>query len=78
LFIAIQRRIFSHEIDHVIAEKHGGATEESNLAMSCWRCNRRKGTDLASFHPETGAITLLFNPRTQRWRDHFAWPKTGL
>jgi 5-methylcytosine-specific restriction endonuclease McrA len=25
----------SHEIDHVVAEKHGGQTVEDNLAWSC-------------------------------------------
>lgn len=63
---------FPHEVDHVIAEKHGGVTEEGNLAYTCWRCNRHKGTDLGSFDPDTGAFCLLYNPRAQRWRDHFA------
>jgi hypothetical protein len=62
---------FSHEIDHVIAEKHGGATNADNLAYTCWRCNRHKGTDLGSFDPETGAFSFLFNPRTQEWAEHF-------
>jgi 5-methylcytosine-specific restriction endonuclease McrA len=56
---------FPHEIDHIIAEKHGGKTEANNLAYTCWRCNRHKGTDLGSFDPETGEFSFLFNPRTQ-------------
>jgi hypothetical protein len=63
---------FAHEVDHVIAEKHGGVTDDTNLAYTCWRCNRHKGTDLGSFDPETGAFSLLFNPRTQLWHEHFA------
>lgn len=63
---------FPHEVDHVVAEKHGGATDEGNLAFTCWRCNRHKGTDLGSFDPDTGAFSLLFTPRTQRWHEHFA------
>jgi hypothetical protein len=63
---------FAHEVDHVIAEKHGGATAIENLALTCWRCNRHKGSDLGSFDPQTGAFSFLFNPRTQRWDDHFA------
>lgn len=62
---------FPHEVDHVIAEKHGGATEANNLAFACWRCNRYKGSDLGSFDPQTGAFSFLFNPRTQRWNEHF-------
>ncbi len=61
-----------HEVDHVVAEKHGGKTEESNLALACWRCNRRKGSDLGSFDPQTGTFSFLFNPRTQVWSEHFA------
>jgi HNH endonuclease len=63
---------FPHEVDHVIAEKHGGMTEADNLAFACWRCNRHKGSDLGSFDPETEEFSLLFNPRTQDWAEHFA------
>jgi hypothetical protein len=62
---------FPHEIDHVIAEKHGGETNADNLAFTCWRCNRHKGSDLGSFDPDTGAFSFLFNPRTQQWDEHF-------
>lgn len=62
---------FPHEVDHVIAEKHGGVTEAANLAFTCWRCNRHKGTDLGSFDPDTDTFWLLFQPRKQQWRDHF-------
>ncbi len=63
---------FPHEVDHVVAEKHGGATVAENLALTCWRCNRHKGSDLGSFDPKSAAFAFLFNPRTQRWEAHFA------
>lgn len=63
---------FPHEVDHVVAEKHGGATDIDNLALACWRCNRHKGTDLTSFDPQTQQLSPLFNPRTQVWTEHFA------
>ncbi len=62
----------SHQIDHVIAEKHQGQTTFENLALSCMTCNLRKASDIASFDPETGVLSLLFNPRTQSWIEHFA------
>ena len=62
---------FPHEIDHVIAEKHGGVTAAENLAFTCWRCNRHKGSDLGSFDPHTHVFAFLFNPRTQQWSTHF-------
>lgn len=61
----------SHWVDHVVAEKHGGATDESNLALSCAPCNQRKGTDLTSIDPDGGAIVPLFDPRRDRWEQHF-------
>lgn len=61
----------AHEIDHVIAEKHGGPTEAQNLAMACALCNARKGSDLASIDVRTGAVVPLFNPRCDRWSEHF-------
>jgi len=64
---------FPHEIDHIIAEKHSGKTDEDNLAFTCWRCNRHKGTDLGSFDPLTRKFSFLFHPRQQKWSDHFAF-----
>lgn len=60
-----------HEVDHIIALKHGGLTEVGNLALSCTLCNKYKGTDLASVDPETGAVVPLFNPRLDDWVAHF-------
>jgi hypothetical protein len=63
---------FPHEPDHVIAMKHGGLTVEGNLALACLDCNRFKGSDIASLDPETGALTPLFNPRSDAWAAHFS------
>lgn len=62
---------FPHEVDHVIAHKHGGKTTLGNLAYACFECNRYKGSDIASIDPQTDEVTALFNPRTQKWRAHF-------
>lgn len=61
----------THQVDHVIAEKHGGHTTLDNLALSCTVCNRRKGSDISSIDPDTGVIVPLFNPRIQNWSNHF-------
>jgi 5-methylcytosine-specific restriction endonuclease McrA len=63
--------VLVHEIDHVIAEKHGGATAAENLAYACAQCNRFKGSDIATFDPQTDQVVPLFNPRTQSWSEHF-------
>ena len=59
------------EVDHIVSRKHGGITELSNLALSCARCNRAKGTDIGSIHQGSGAFTRLFNPRLDHWDEHF-------
>lgn len=70
--------LYRHEIDHIIPEKHRGETSESNLCLACLDCNRHKGSDFVSFDPETTEITSLFNPRTQKWDDHFKLHANGI
>ena len=60
-----------HEIDHVVSEKHRGITSADNLCLSCFECNRYKGSDIGSIDLETDSFTALFNPRTMSWDDHF-------
>ena len=61
----------SHQVDHVIAEKHGGETIAENLALSCALCNQSKGSDISSIDPDTGEIEKLYNPRREQWAEHF-------
>jgi HNH endonuclease len=63
----------SAEIDHVIAEMHGGKTISSNLALSCLWCNRHKGSNLSGIDPMTGRHAPLFHPRKHSWDYHFKW-----
>ncbi|WP_071527435.1 HNH endonuclease [Nodosilinea nodulosa] len=60
-----------YEIDHIIAEKHGGKTAEENLAFSCTLCNKYKGSDIASVDPTSQEIVRLYHPRQDQWSDHF-------
>jgi 5-methylcytosine-specific restriction endonuclease McrA len=59
------------QIDHIIAIKHGGLTTAENLALSCERCNSHKGPNIAGYLE--GHHIPLFNPRKDRWADHFTW-----
>jgi hypothetical protein len=59
-------------IEHIIARQHGGTTQLDNLALACWRCNLKKGPNLAGIDPKTGRMEPLFHPRKARWADHFA------
>jgi len=60
-----------HHIEHIVARKHGGLDDSSNLCVACERCNLFKGSDLTGIDPVTGEIERLFNPRLQGWSDHF-------
>ncbi|MBE2222073.1 MAG: HNH endonuclease [Anaerolineae bacterium] len=62
---------FPHEMDHIIAEQHGGKTISDNLALACLDCNKQKGPNIASIDPETNELVRLFNPRKDEWDDHF-------
>jgi 5-methylcytosine-specific restriction endonuclease McrA len=66
-----------HQIDHTVAEKHGGATQLENLALCCMLCNLHKGSDLSAIDPESGEITRLFHPRTNQWAEHFRLASDG-
>ncbi|NEO84194.1 MAG: HNH endonuclease [Spirulina sp. SIO3F2] len=63
--------VYSHEVDHLIARKHGCQTVLSNLALACLSCNRHKGADFATIDPISEVITPLFNPRRHLWSEHF-------
>lgn len=64
-------RGFGCHVDHIISEKHGGLTEEGNLAYACAPCNRAKGSDIGSIPEEGGAFVRLYNPRIDKWHEHF-------
>jgi HNH endonuclease len=63
--------IYTHEVDHIIAVKHGGESASENLALSCLSCNRHKGSDFATIDAATGEIIPLLKERRQIWHEHF-------
>jgi len=60
-------------VEHIIPRSRGGETALDNLALACQGCNNHKYTKTQARDPVTGDIVSLYNPRRQRWRDHFAW-----
>lgn len=59
-------------VEHVVARQHRGKDGLENLAWACQHCNLHKGTNLASFDPDTNEVVRLFHPRRDRWEEHFA------
>lgn len=64
---------FGCQMEHVVSEKHGGATVAENLALACTPCNRRKGSDIGSIDPDTRRYVRFYHPRVDGWTEHFAF-----
>lgn len=66
------------EIEHIVPLAKGGTDEETNLWLSCSLCNRHKATQVAASDPLTSATVPLFNPRNDKWHEHFGWSADGV
>jgi HNH endonuclease len=65
------------EIEHRIPIAKGGTSTELNLWLSYPLCNRFKSDHTSARDPESGVEVPLFNPRTERWSEHFRWSADG-
>jgi len=61
---------------HVEHIDPGGGESPDNLCLSCPNCNLSKAAATQAPDPATGQAQALFNPRRQRWADHFTWDAT--
>ena len=60
-------------VEHTTPSSRGGTFDLANLAWACPRCNFCKSVRVEAVDPDTGAVVPLFNPRRDRWSDHFRW-----
>jgi hypothetical protein len=65
-------------IDHIVPREAGGQTIAENLAQSCQGCNGHKAARIFAIDPVTGLLVPLYNPREQRWNEHFSWSEDYL
>lgn len=65
-------------VDHVIPKSLGGSDNLDNLALACRRCNERRYNFVAGVDPQTQEIVPIFNPRQQKWKEHFIWLEQGI
>jgi 5-methylcytosine-specific restriction endonuclease McrA len=63
-------------IDHIFPETRGGGDGFDNLCFCCFWCNVYKQAHIEGLDPRTKRLVPLFNPRTQRWDEHFRWSST--
>ena len=59
--------------DHIQPRSKGGETTFENVCLACRSCNEFKADLTEALDPLIGETVPLFNPRTQKWSDHFAW-----
>ncbi|MEZ4862811.1 MAG: HNH endonuclease signature motif containing protein [Caldilineaceae bacterium] len=64
-------------IEHILPVASGGTSDENNLWVACAWCNGFKGVQVGALDPESGKEVSLFNPRSQRWAEHFRWSGDG-
>ena len=65
-------------IDHITPRSLGGSDELENLALACRRCNERRYNFVAGIDPESQGTVPIFNPRLQKWDEHFIWIDNGI
>jgi hypothetical protein len=65
-------------VDHILPRSLGGSHRLDNLALACQRCNSYRYNFTTALDPQTQTLVPLFNPRTQRWVEHFVWTADGL
>ncbi|NEP48682.1 MAG: HNH endonuclease [Moorea sp. SIO3C2] len=63
----------SFSIEHIQPLSRGGKSELDNLALACQGCNNHKYTKTEGLDPVSNDIVPLYNPRKQKWLDHFTW-----
>ncbi len=61
------------EIDHIYPRSMGGSDDLENLALACQRCNSYRYNFTTAIDPKTQQEVNLFNPRQDKWADHFIW-----
>jgi 5-methylcytosine-specific restriction endonuclease McrA len=64
---------YTFHLDHVLPRAKGGIAVLENLALACALCNGVKREKVTATDPRSGKVVRLFNPRTDRWEEHFRW-----
>jgi hypothetical protein len=59
------------EVEHVIPTCRGGIDAEANWALACRSCNLHKAAYVSGIDAESQTECRLFNPREDRWDEHF-------
>ncbi len=72
-FLPEEYSVSVFELEHINPVSNGGKTILKNLALSCSGCNKHKSHRISAIDSETGETILFFNPRQDKWSEHFIW-----
>jgi hypothetical protein len=61
------------EVEHILPISKAGKTVLENLAFACSGCNKFKSDRIAGFDAQSQTEVEFYNPRKDRWHEHFAW-----
>jgi hypothetical protein len=67
-----------YHLDHILPESLGGTDSIENLALACPTCNYHKSNHLFGLDEQGFDDRPLFNPRRDRWDDHFEFDPATL
>ncbi len=65
------------QLDHILPQSLGGNDSPDNLALACQRCNSYRYNFTTGIDPKTQKEVNLYNPRQQKWSEHFIWTADG-
>jgi hypothetical protein len=66
------------DVDHSLPLPMGGTPTPDTLCLVCRHCNGFRQNHQSAMDPDSRTLVSLFNPRTDRWQDHFRWDTDGL
>ena len=67
-----------YHLEHVFPESLSGTDDTDNLALACPTCNYYKSNHLLGIDEDGVAGRPLFNPRKDRWHEHFEFDSVTL
>lgn len=66
------------EVEHFLPRSRGGLTVLENLWLACRQCNAHKSDRTQALDPNSQEWVGIFDPRRDRWTDHFCWSEDAL
>ncbi|HWF18458.1 MAG TPA: HNH endonuclease [Verrucomicrobiae bacterium] len=69
---------YNFHLEHIVPRGKGGSDHHSNRALACANCNFSKSNHLSAPDPKNGRLERLFNPRSDKWQEHFAFSRATL